>query len=148
MKNILWYQDPNNKSQDVISINGKIITPPTDPTYIKYYNYLQDKNHTTFNKESARVYKMKTGYFIKGHLADKDVIGRNIGFMFYSDAITTTELASNLMQEAKINDKTCKDELIEEVLQFKPKNSLSTIITAALITIAIVAILIILFKNN
>lgn len=148
MKNILWYQDPNNNSQDVISIDGEIITSPTNPTYIKHYNFLQDINQTTFNKEIASVYKTKNGYFIKAHLDDKDVLGRNIGFMFYSEASNTTELESNLREEAELNGKTCKDQLIDEIRQFKPKSKLVNKIFTVLIIIAIVGILIALQKNS
>lgn len=150
MKNILWFQDPLNRSQDVISFNGDIITPPSNPLYIEKYKVLSsidDKINKT-NKSRKKIYFLGDGYFVKSYFAEKDNLGRNIGFMFYCDTIDKSVLEIRLKEEAKINNKTCPESLITQIREFKTSNlNLKRLILAGVI-LAIVIILISLITNK
>ena len=136
MKNILWYQDTENLSKDVISFNGEIITPPSNPRYREKYDILYKIGCQV--QGNKNIYKLSEGYFVKGHFNEKDNIGRNTPFMFYSDAIDNQEFANRLKKEAAINDKSCSELLINDILNFKKsRGSLITTITIGVIIVSI-----------
>ena len=146
MKNILWYQDSENLSKDVISFNGEIITPPSDPRYREKYDMLYKIGNQAQGNKS--ICKLSEGYFIKGHFNEKDNIGRNIPFMFYSDSANNQEFANRLKKEAALNDKSCSDLLINDILNFKKgRISLTTTIVISVIIVAI-SLLIVFITNK
>ena len=146
MKNILWYQDPENLSKDVISFNREIITPPSDPKYREKYDELYNiANKAQGNKN---IYKFSDGYFIKGHFNEKDNIGRNISFMFYSNTVNKQECANRLMEEAAVNNKTCSESLLNDILNFNErKNSLNTKIVIGVAIVVIFLLIVFLITK-
>ena len=150
MKNILWYQDPENKSQDVISFNGEVIYPPSNPRYKENYNILANLDKQIKREKlqcQSKIYSLSVGFFIKGHFLEKDNLGRNIGFMFYCDTNDIEQVAMRIQNEALINNLTCSDTLISDI--HKLKKSKTSLYKTLIIASAIIIVLgIILLRIN
>ena len=150
--NILWFQDPENDSQDVISFNGEIISPPSNPKYAEKYDILYDLDNESKSKSDKRkipMYKLHNGYFIKGHFNEKDVLGRNVPFMFYANTTDKQDFLKRLQNEAAISEKTCPELLINDILNFEEKSlSLKTIMIGCFIAVLIISIIVLISSNK
>ncbi len=148
MKNILWYQDPENKSKNVISCNGDIITPPSHPRYAELYDILFKFDKELKNQKSNdSIYCFSKGYFLKGYFEEKDIVGRNIGFMFYCDTKNKEEVIARLQEEAGINGKTCQVSVLDSIYDHRKPISTKTIIIAIAV-LSIVSIIVYYLHNN
>ena len=78
MKTILWYQNPDLISDDILMVNGKNITPPTSSLYVTNFDFLyniEQKNNSLVLGQTY-LYKINDGFFAKGTFETKDKLGR------------------------------------------------------------------------
>ena len=139
MKNILWFQDPENKSNNIISVDGEILTAKSSNEYEEYYKvlYLLDKKTQKISTKTTTIYKVDKGLFIKGYLSAKDSLGRKIGFMFYTDSSSVDEVANRLKHETQLHQMKCTDETFLEIKSWRFKRTLKTILAAVLLIAAV-----------
>lgn len=137
MTSILWYQPAIINSDDVVTCN-RIIQQNIDEKnyYFRELNKIADK---VIGKRKPWCGKIDKYFFIKGHLAGTDEKGRMLSFMFTCDNKNYKEA---LNQELDIIGYKL-EENTENCLLLKKKDST---IRYFLITIAIIAILIIIFS--
>lgn len=98
---ILWYQNPKNEGDDFIYINGKSITPPSDPVYIKSFDKLLNivknkKEHTIGN---SSIYKAQNGFLLKDSFEDKDNLGRPMSFLYFFETNDIDSFTRSLMSD-------------------------------------------------
>ena len=84
MNNILWYQPAILSEKDIIIYNGSPLEEGLDR--IEAFNKLKSISEKAIGKERPWHGKIDKYYFVKGSFTAKDERGRNLSFMFISDA--------------------------------------------------------------
>lgn len=84
MNNILWYQPAILSEKDVIIYNGSPLEEGLDR--IEVFNKLKTISEKAIGKKRPWHGKIDKYYFAKGSFTAKDERGRNLSFMFISDA--------------------------------------------------------------
>jgi hypothetical protein len=134
MTNIFWHQDPMNCSNDLIFVNSKVFTPPSDVTYQKFYDILHSKVIGIRNLRDFVIYKVSSGYILRGYLEDKDIDGRHIGFIFYSECENPQVFSRNLRQQTKdLNIHIDNKKILSKPSQFTSKLSRRSIVLVLLL---------------
>lgn len=81
---ILWYQPEELKEKDVLVVNGEIIND-TSSRSVKFRE-LKTYADKVLRKKTPWCGKVDGVFFLKGFLAGADERGRQLSFMFMSDA--------------------------------------------------------------
>ena len=146
-KNILWFQDPDNKANNVISVDGDVLTAKSSNEYDEYYKilYSLDKKTQKISTKTTTISKVDNGLFIKGYFSEKDNLGRNIGFMFFTDSSNVDEVINRLKHETQLHKMNCTDETFIEIKSWSYKQTLTSILILISI-VATISILYALFK--
>ena len=84
MNNILWYQPAILSEKDIMIYNGSPLEEGLDR--IEAFNKLKSISEKAIGKERPWHGKIDKYYFVKGSFTAKDERGRNLIFMFISDA--------------------------------------------------------------
>jgi len=100
MNNILWYQPEILSEKDIIIHNGRFLEEGLDR--IEVFNKLKEISEKTIGKERPWQGKIDKYYFVKGSFTAKDERGRNLSFMFISDA---TDGRKELIETLKVANK-------------------------------------------
>ena len=64
MKTILWYQNPDLISDDILMVNGENITPPTNSLHVTNFDFLyniEQKNKSLVLGQTY-LYKINNGF--------------------------------------------------------------------------------------
>lgn len=84
MNNILWYQPAKLSDKDVVIKNGIILEEGTER--LEAFQNLKKVSNKAIGKERPWHGKIGNYYFIKGNFEEKDERGRQLSFLFISDA--------------------------------------------------------------
>lgn len=147
MKSLFWHQNPSNSGDDLLYVNGESITPPSNPIYANGFSTLlkEIKREEYINTSMTVLYKSKYGYTLKGNLENKDVIGRRIPFIFYSEEKSVKCFINQfkkLLSDSNLRYSREECELI--VNKTSQKESFNKVVCISAITIAIIILIIIL----
>lgn len=87
MNNILWIQDPKNKGDDFIYVNGERIEPPTSSIYTESSKLLSDTlNYKPDKKiDGASIFEVQDGFLLSDTFDNIDSIGRKVSVLYYSN---------------------------------------------------------------
>lgn len=146
MKNILWYQNPDNSGDDFVFFNRNPITPPTNPLYADSFEFLLNgtRSKKYYSSNQVLLYRLKDGFLINDHLEDRDVVGRKIPFLFYSDAENINDFIKQI--QATTDEIGLKYDL-EKFKIIRRLDAEKKILKSNLVIIAITIILILIFKS-
>lgn len=97
MNNILWYQPAKLSENDIIIHNGHPLEEGLDR--IELFNKLKKISEKAIGKKRPWHGKIDKYYFVKGNFTVKDERGRNLSFMFISDA---TDGKKELIETLKV----------------------------------------------
>lgn len=146
MKNLMWYQNPANTGDDLLFIDGELITPPSNPLYRNNVRFLMNGVKSNKNKEleSTTLYKSDKGYILKDNFEDKDVIGRYVSFVFYSETKNIDDFVRQIQS-------TCDSIGVEyNVNKYETIKKLATKgkIKKSVIIILVIAVILVLILNS
>ena len=145
MKTILWYQNPDLISDDILMVNGKNITPPTSSLYVTNFDFLyniEQKNKSLVLGQTY-LYKLKDGFFAKGAFETKDKLGRKTPFMFYSDERNRESFIARFEKTAKLANMEYSDQLLNDLRSLSSGLSIKIFLG---ITALILALLLFIFS--
>lgn len=139
MNTILWYQPAILSEKDVIIYNGNPLEEGLGR--IEAFNKLKTISEKAIGKERPWHGKIDKYYFIKGSFTAKDERGRNLSFMFISDA---TDGRKELTEILKVVNKDLTEQT-KACLNSSSSIRLKTIIIC-LIGLCIIAIITLMTK--
>lgn len=145
MKTILWYQNPDLISDDILMVNGKNITPPTSSLYVTNFDFLyniEQKNNSLVLGQTY-LYKINDGFFAKGTFETKDKLGRKTPFMFYSDELNRESFIARFEKTAKLANMEYSDQLLNDLRSLSSGLSIKIFLG---ITALILALLLFIFS--
>ena len=145
MKTILWYQNPDLISDDILMVNGENITPPTNSLYVTNFDFLyniEQKNKSLVLGQTY-LYKINNGFFAKGVFETKDKLGRKTPFMFYSDERNRESFIARFEKTAKLANMEYSDQLLNDLRSLSSGLSIKIFLG---ITALILALLLFIFS--
>ena len=98
MNNILWYQSANLLDQDVVIYNGKTLDVGLERT--EAFSKLKKISEKVIGKKRPWCGKVDNYFFVKGSFEAKDERGRNLIFLFVSDALDGKQALVNTLQSS------------------------------------------------
>ena len=106
MNNILWYQPAKLSDKDIVIKNGIILEEGTER--FEAFQNLKKVSEKAIGKERPWQGKIGHYYFIKGNFKEKDERGRQLAFLFISDAPNGKEALINILKviNQEVNEKT------------------------------------------
>lgn len=145
MKNLLWFQNPDNKGDDFLYVNSRSITPPNNPLYIENFRFLLNTDKKAKYKSSNKtlLYKLTDGYLLKDYFENKDIIGRNMTFLFYSNTTNIEEFIERLKQETNLLELCYAPSKIEEIRTIVKRTKTNIMIGLA---IAVIVSILLIYK--
>lgn len=106
MNNILWYQPAKLSDKDVVIKNGNILEEGTER--LEAFQNLKKVSDKAIGKERPWHGKIGHYYFVKGNFEEKDERGRQLSFLFISDATNGKEAFFDTLKKInkQVNEKT------------------------------------------
>lgn len=136
---ILWIQSKSVEGRNILSRNGVRIDND-DKQYMEIYERVNNKTgyRKSEIKENLSIYMKNTSwgekdsYIIYSNYKEKDVVGREIGFMTYIGQVSNKEEAiKKLVKESKLYGYTCKSKDIKAIRN-STSLSVNKIVTGAI----------------
>lgn len=138
---ILWYQPAKLSDEDLIFVNGKLLSEGPERT--EAFDRMKKTADRALNKKRPWCGRVNSYYLIKGSFSEKDERGRLLSFTFVSneenveDALNQSLRAANKSLDA--TTLTCVKDYPSQQLKYKRK--LAGIIALCILIAIIIAII-------
>ena len=143
-KSILWYQPAELSEKDVVTSKGQVLTDSNDIR--NKFRLLKETAEHVIGEKKPWCGMVNNLFFLKGYLNDVDKIGRQLSFMYLTDAKSDQEIPELLQSELNAIGYDM-DEQTKACLDNRNKSTTSLIVLLVISAIIIAIIVAVIFND-